>query len=127
MTYARIDCGKKGEALAKRFLKKHGYKILVQNYCTKSGEIDIIADDKKCTSFIEVRSVATGNTGPPEYTINRKKQAQITKAALLYIKRYGLEDRDCRFDVVCIKNVNGSFPEINLIKNAFEMDSRYLY
>lgn len=125
--FQKIDAGKKGEGLAASYLIKQGYKIIEKNYRTKLGEIDIIADDNGCTSFIEVRSKNTPEFGLPEDTIHKRKQAQITKAALAYIKKFHLENVSCRFDVVCIDNVDMNFPEIRLIKNAFELDSRYAY
>lgn len=127
MTFRRIRTGKKGEGLALACLKRQGYKIIEKNYKTKQGEVDIIANDKDCISFIEVRSRNTERFGAPEYSINREKQNQIAKIALSYIKRYGLEDRDCRFDIVCIEDVNSAFPKIKLIKNAFELDTWYRY
>lgn len=127
MTFTRISSGKKGEFLAISYLQKQGYKIIRKNYKTKLGEIDIIANDKDYICFIEVRSKNSFEFGPPEETITKKKETQITKVALGYIKRYGLEDRSCRFDVVCVEGVDSSKPEIRLIKNAFELDSRYRY
>ena len=127
MTIARIKTGKKGEDLAFSYLKKERYKIIERNYRTKCGEIDIIAKDKDVTVFIEVRSGNTEKFGLPEETINKRKQQQIAKSALFYIKRYGLEKENSRFDVVCVKDVDSEFPKIRLIKNAFELDTRYTY
>lgn len=127
MTFARIDSGKKGEELAVSFLKKQGFRIIARNYKIRLGEIDIIGKDKDCISFIEVRSTNSRIFEGPEYTIDRRKQGQIAKAALSYIKRYGLEDKDCRFDVICIEGVDSASPNIRLIKNAFDLDPRYRY
>jgi putative endonuclease len=127
MTFARINSGKRGEAIAISYLKKHGYKIVEKNYKTKLGEIDIIADCKGCTCFIEVRTRNNQAFGLPEEAILKKKQLHITKAALSYIKRYKLENEPCRFDVVSIQYVDSLNPEIKLIKDAFELDTRYNY
>ncbi|MEE8317841.1 MAG: YraN family protein, partial [Candidatus Omnitrophota bacterium] len=99
-----IGAGKKGERLALIHLKKEGYRIIATNYTSRQGEIDIISSDKCCISFVEFRSKSTEEFGLPEYTINKRKKNQIQKAALSYIKRNHLEDRDCRFDVVCIED-----------------------
>lgn len=125
MTFARINSGKKGEGLAVSYLKKQDYKIIEKNYKTKLGEIDIIADYKGCICFVEVRARNNQVFGLPEETILKKKQLQVSKAALAYIKRYKLEDKSCRFDVVSIKGVDSPDPEIKLIKNAFDLDSRW--
>lgn len=127
MSFARIDSGKRGELLAISYLKKLGYKIVAKNYKTNLGEIDLIARDRDTVCFIEVRSKNSPDFGLAEETITGKKKTQISKAALGYIKRFGLEDYSCRFDVVCIQNVNTSEPEIKLIKNAFELADRYSY
>ncbi len=127
MTFKRIGTGKKGEGLALSYLREQGYRIIGRNYKTAQGEIDIIGDDGGCISFLEVRSMNAGGPGSPEYTINRRKQGQITKVVLSYIKKYRLEDRNCRFDVVCIESVDGASPKVRLIRNAFELDARYGY
>lgn len=127
MTLERLRTGKKGEELARRFLKKQGYRIVERNYRTRYGEIDIIGKDKGCIVFIEVRSRTGDDFGSPEESIGSGKQAQISKAALTYIKKKHLENENCRFDVVCIKGMGSKFMDINLIKNAFELDVRYRY
>lgn len=127
MTFQRINSGKSGERLAVTYLKREGYKILETNYRTKLGEIDIIANHEDCTCFVEVRAKNNLAFGLPEETILKKKQLQISKAALAYIKRFKLEDRSSRFDVVSITGVDSANPVIKLIKDAFELDNRYAY
>jgi len=127
MSIYRLLLGKKGEDLACSFLERHGYRILAKNYKTKLGEIDIIGDNKDCICFIEVRSAGNKRFGSPVHTINRTKQNQIIKAALSYVKKHGLEDKNSRFDVVCIEDINSASPRIELIKDAFELNSDYLY
>jgi putative endonuclease len=125
MTLARIESGKSGEKLAVSYLQGEGYKIIERNYRTRLGEIDIIADCKGCTCFVEVRAKNSPAFGLPEETILKKKQLQISKAALAYIKQFKLEDRSCRFDVVCIDGVESLKPQVRLIKNAFDLDSAW--
>ena len=127
MTFARIYSGKNGEDLAVFCLLKQGYKIIERNYKTKLGEIDIIADCRGCICFVEVRAKNSLSFGAPEETIIKRKQLQIAKAALLYIKKYKLQDKSCRFDVVSIEGVDRPMPEVRLIENAFELDSKYRY
>ena len=125
MTLARIKSGKIGEKLAVSYLHGEGYKIIERNYRTKLGEIDIIADCKGCTCFVEVRAKNSPAFGLPEETILKKKQLQISKAALAYIKQFKLEDKSCRFDVVCIEGVESLMPQVRLIKNAFDLDNAW--
>ncbi len=62
-TSERQKIGKLGEDLAKRFLMKHGYSILEENYTKKYGEIDLIAKKSGKVHFIEVKSIVTRDTG----------------------------------------------------------------
>ncbi|MFH1854349.1 MAG: YraN family protein [Candidatus Omnitrophota bacterium] len=127
MTFERLKTGKRGENLARIFLEQQGYRIIERNYRTRCGEIDIIGIDKDCVSFVEVRTGNAKRFALPEDSINKRKQNQIAKSALLYIKRKQIEDQDCRFDVVCVEGVNSDSPKIRLIKNAFELDTWYRY
>jgi len=112
--------GREGESMAARYLKKHGYKILEQNYRTPLGEIDIIAKEKKTIAFVEVKTRSAGYFGGPKSAVTLKKQRKISMVALTYLKATAQVDTKARFDVIAIT----SFPEdskIELIKNAFEL------
>jgi putative endonuclease len=49
----RRHTGESGEALAVKFLKKNGYKIIERNYRCKLGEIDIIAREPDAQTNLE--------------------------------------------------------------------------
>ncbi len=119
--------GELGEETAFKFLKKKGYRILERNYKTSLGEIDIIAQDKKQLVFIEVKSLSDTSYILPQEMVDKKKQEQIIRVALSYLKAKGLRDADCRFDCVAVVFSIGQEPEIELIKDAFQSDDRYLY
>lgn len=126
MSKKNLELGRLGEQEAADFLRRQGYKIITKNYKTKFGEIDIIAQDKNALVFIEVKARCSNAFGEPQEAVNKFKQIQISKAALTYLKNNSLLDSPARFDIVSVLYVNVA-PEINLIKNAFELDSRYLY
>ena len=111
--------GQKGERIAVRFLKKKGYKIIEQNYKTRIGEIDIIANDGGTLVFIEVKTRESIAYGQPFEAVNYFKKRKITNTAMLYLKKLK-EIPSCRFDVVSIYYDNGK-PECELIKDAFEI------
>ncbi len=50
--------GAYGEIIAKRYLKKKGFKIIEDNYAKKWGEIDIIASFEDKIFFLEVKTVS---------------------------------------------------------------------
>ncbi|MBA3037335.1 MAG: YraN family protein [Desulfobacterium sp.] len=112
--------GKEGESLAVLYLKKHGYKIIEQNYRTKLGEIDIIAKEKNTLVFVEVKSRKTGDFGSPKYAITPKKMKKISMVALYFLKETKQSGVKARFDVVSISPGERE-PEIEIIKNAFDL------
>lgn len=122
------ESGTLGESLAADYLKKNGYKIIERNYYTKLGEIDIIAKDKDCLCFVEVKTRTNDNKGLPEEAVSRAKIRKISQNVLTYLKQKRINDCDMRFDVVGVifDNQAQEF-QINLIKDAFALDKRYFY
>lgn len=113
---SKVTVGKKGEESAVRYLKKRGYRIIERNFRCKLGEIDIIAMDKNYLVFIEVKKKESPIFGNPVEAVDEKKQKQMEKVALSFLKYKGLRDVDCRFDVVSI-----TLDKIELIKDAFQI------
>ncbi len=113
------DLGKKGEKIARNFLRRQGYRMRAINYSCPHGEIDIIAQDRKTIAFVEVRTLSSGKYGSPFEALSREKRRHVTRAARHYLHRYRLEDQDWRFDFVGIILPENGPPEIELIKDAF--------
>src|SRR6059058_2428344 len=109
----------RGENVAAKFLRNLGYKILERNYCTNVGEIDIIARDGKTLVFVEVKTRAYDDPTPEEQ-VNNFKMHQITKAAKIFLARYGFPQPPARFDVIAIVWPAGQPPIIRHTPNAFE-------
>ncbi len=120
MTNLLQQFGKKSESLAVRHLKKNKYKILEKNYRTKAGEIDIIARDRDTLAFIEVKARRSDEYGHPKGAVTRQKQKKISLVAMQYLKETRQSDARARFDVVSIR-FDRNRPEIEIIKNAFEV------
>jgi putative endonuclease len=120
MAGRHIQFGRQGEAVAVRHLKRCGYKILVQNYRNKVGEIDIIARDKETIAFVEVKTRRNDHFGNPKWAVTFQKQRKISMVALSYLKEFGLGGHKARFDVVTVIE-NGKKPVVEIIKNAFEL------
>ncbi len=120
MTSRNQQFGEISESIAVEHLKKHGYRILEQNYRTKLGEIDIIAKDKGVLVFIEVKARKSYRFGNPKWAVTPKKQRKISMVALYYLKATKQKDVRARFDVVSIYPMHGN-QGIEIIKNAFEL------
>jgi putative endonuclease len=120
MASRHIQFGQQGEAIAARHLKRCGYKILVQNYRNKVGEIDIIARDGETIVFVEVKTRRNDHFGNPKWSVTFQKQRKISMVALSYLKEFSLSGHKARFDVVAVIE-NGKKPVVEIIKNAFEL------
>ena len=109
----------RGENAAARYLRQIGYKIILRNYRSPLGEIDIIARDGDTLVFVEVKTRAYDDPTPEEQ-VNTTKQHQITKAARTYLNRYGSSQPPARFDVVAVVWPADREPAIRHVQNAFE-------
>ncbi len=126
MSKQDLYLGKKGEEAAVGLLKDSGYRILLKNYKTKLGEIDIVASDKGTICFIEVKTRRSDRFGLPTEAISDSKQRQISKVALMFLKENNLLDKKARFDVVSIL-YSKDIPQLDLIKNAFELNNDFVF
>ena len=106
--------GALGEELAIEYLKKKKYKILERNYKNKIGEVDIIARDKRCVVFVEVKARSSNAFGLPCEAVDTRKQNKIRLVAMSYIKQKKLEEGNFRFDVLQVFD-----QEVSQIENAF--------
>jgi putative endonuclease len=114
--------GARGERTAARFLRRKGYRMLLRGFQTPQGEIDLIARDGDTLVFVEVKS---RRVGEPAEAVTPEKQRRITRAALQFLKRHGLLEQRCRFDVVTIVWGDGrQKPIIQHFPDAFEATGR---
>jgi putative endonuclease len=117
----RKTLGAMGEELARTYLEDNGYSILMCNYHTSLGEIDLIAEDGDVLVFIEVKTRRSTKYGSPFEAVTKTKQIKISKVALCYLNKNKLHHRIIRFDVVSILAPSNQKPVIELIKDAFEI------
>lgn len=122
MSKKRLSLGRRGEELAAKYLQKSGYKILELNYRGRLGEIDLVAEDGDCLIFVEVKTRSSLAFGHPFESINSRKQRQMIRVAREYLAEHGAEERVCRFDAVSVLHSGEQAPQLELIKNAFELD-----
>lgn len=94
--------GKKGEYIAAKFLEKKGYKVIAQNFRTKLGEIDIIAEKDDFLVFIEVKTRKSTRYGIPKEYVTKSKIERIFKTASIYLSEKKSWHKKIRFDVIGI-------------------------
>ncbi|MGB5984639.1 MAG: YraN family protein [Desulfobacterales bacterium] len=122
MTLSQHQFGRQSEVLAVAYLKQCGWRILATNHRTPFGEIDIIARDRDSVVFVEVKARRNRRFGSPKHALTPTKQRKLSLSALHYLKATRNLNQRARFDVLAMGNQR-SGPQIELIKNAFEMVS----
>ena len=92
--------GNNGEDLALTYLKNNGLKLIVRNFHSRFGEIDLIMQDCDTTVFVEVKKRKAGIDNAIE-SISYTKQKRLIKASQYYLTKVGREI-NCRFDAIAI-------------------------
>jgi putative endonuclease len=126
---ARVDTrtvGFDAERVAEDFLIREGLSPITQNFRCRLGEIDLVARDRDCLVFVEVRSRGAGSFTRARLTVDVHKQRKLIRTAALYVtKRPQYANSVMRFDVVAIDTDEHGETTIDWIKDAFRPgDSR---
>ena len=90
------------EDLALKYLKRRGLKLLMRNYSSRYGEIDLIMQDNDTLVFVEVRYRKHDDYGGAVGSVDYYKQSRIANTAASYLQAYSW-DGPCRFDIVAIQ------------------------
>ncbi len=94
-----ITQGKIAEDQACLFLQKKGLKLVEKNYRCRTGEIDLVMQDKKELVFVEVRYRANNDYGSALDSVDQQKIQKLISAANHYILSHQI-DLPTRFDVI---------------------------
>jgi putative endonuclease len=77
-------------------------RILARNFRCRSGEIDIVADDRGTVVFVEVKERRGDSHGTAVEAVTPTKRRRIVRAARVYAATHGLSESALRFDVLAI-------------------------
>jgi len=126
--------GQHAETEALKHLKVNGCQLIISNYNTKGGEIDLIVDDSGVLVFVEVRFRHKTTRGSGAETVTAQKIRKIIRTAKHFLathKHY--QNAPCRFDVVSMSTlkITSSNDSVNYsanysidwIKRAFTLDT----
>jgi putative endonuclease len=120
--------GPRGEKLARRRLKRKGYRILARNYRCPGGEIDLIALDPStkeefgasAVCFVEVKTRRSDRYIDPASAVDFGKRRRLHKAANHYLAaRPDAREYPTRFDIVSVVLPADGPPRINHYPDAF--------
>jgi putative endonuclease len=118
MSVNRQVRGREGENRTATYLLSCGYTIIVRNWRTRYGEIDIIAEKADTLAFVEVKTLPSGVLQTLEHVLGSIKQQRIIETAKCFLFRHRqYNDSYIRFDVAVIDMPN--FPPVYYIENAF--------
>ena len=123
-----LKVGIAGENAATALYIKDGFDILERNYRLGKAEVDIIAEDKHCFVFCEVKSrIGSPDVpspyGRPSRAVDKEKREHMIQAATYFACRYRTSGKCFRFDVVEVY-LSDSLELISLhhIKSAFTLN-----
>lgn len=107
-----LALGERGERLAADHLEQLGYVLVASNFHLPVGrnlrgalvqaEIDLIAYEGSTLCFVEVKTRASDWFASPEANVDLRKQRQISRAARVYRRMFGLTGAPFRYDVVSV-------------------------
>ena len=112
-----------GEDLAAEYLENKGYRILQRNFRCRTGEIDVIASDKKYIVFVEVKARKNDSFASARSFVTAAKQRKILSAAKFWLVSHYTELQP-RFDVIEIYSEDRVKEKASIehIENAFETE-----
>jgi putative endonuclease len=95
--------GKEGENKASEALEAAGMAIIMRNFRSQRGEIDLIALDGETLVFVEVKAWSKFGIENLQYSITPQKQRRIIETAKYFLSSYRqYNGRAIRFDVVFV-------------------------
>lgn len=115
--------GKAGEDFVVQYLKSKGYIIIKRNWRdSRFGELDIVAENKECIAFVEVKTRQKNSIVSGVEAVDIAKQQRTKNASNTFMRRLRtkLPPRIDVAEVTIVEEKGNDFVfEINYIKNAF--------
>jgi len=125
----KMALGERGEKFAAKYLRRHGYRVLVRRFKTRAGEIDIVCRHGEWLVFIEVKTRKSDDYGAPSEAVTGDKQRHMSRVALDYLRLLDHPRIRFRFDIVEVIMQDGvrKPADIRLIQNAFDLSEPFVY
>ena len=117
----RQRLGLYAENAAAAYLQAQGAQILLRNFRSRCGELDIVAQLSETElAIVEVRTRSSNAYGGAAQSVDaRKRQRLIRTATRLLQQRKDLARLRVRFDVIVVSDPCRDAPGIEWIKHAF--------
>lgn len=98
----RHRAGVAAEALAADALRGNGYQVLEQRFRYGHSDVDLVARRGAVVVFVEVKSRADERFGAASEAVTARKQANLVRAASVWLTRHGRAWNSIRFDVITV-------------------------
>lgn len=104
MASEKIAIGQGGEAVVRQYLLQQGWQIHHQNWHSRWGEIDLIAQCDRTLAFVEVKTrKQLGWDVGGLMAVSLSKQEKLIKTAVLFLSENpALSELNCRFDIALV-------------------------
>ena len=119
--------GELGEQAARTHLRRLGLKLLVANFRSRRGEIDLVFRDEDCLVFVEVKTRSSEDWTRPAAAVNARKRRLLSQTALDYLRRLRNPPVKIRFDIVEVLLQAGEVSEVRHLPNTFGLSAPYRY
>ena len=112
------NVGKYGEDRAAEYLERLGYRLVERNWRCAAGEIDIVAKDKDCLVFAEVKTRTRTGFGHPFEAITQSKMLKMRQLVGEWCKANQAPSSQVRLDAISVL-VTGGRVHIEHLKQVF--------
>jgi putative endonuclease len=120
MTAARQTLGRVGEAVAARWLRRQGWRVLAQRFRNGRRDLDLIVEREGTVAFVEVKTRRDTAFGDPIEAVSWRKRRELIRSAKVWADRFGPPGAAYRFDVMGVI-VIGRDARIRHVEDAFSL------
>jgi len=129
MSVQRQAFGLKGERVAEKWLRVHGWEIAERRFKNGHRDIDLVATKPerdapgRTVAFVEVKTRATNSFGGPVAAVSWRKQRELSRSAKVWMSRFERPGDTFRFDVIGVilgrQNIR-----VQHVENAFLLPTK---
>ncbi len=101
---ARHRLGVEAERLAAEAMRVQGYQVLEQRFRRGHHDVDLVARRGRVIVFVEVKSRSGDGFGAPAEAVTSRKQAEVVRAASVWLSRHPSPWDAIRFDVITVQD-----------------------
>lgn len=119
-----LAAGLEGEQEAFFHLRRLGYTVVARRWRSEKlrGDLDLVAWDKGCLCFVEVKTRTRRDLVPAEFAVDEEKEKMLRRMAGAYLRRFPEGERGrlrTRFDIVSVYLERGRAAAFDVFTDCF--------